>query len=206
MNRLIITLLVLLSLYSCQKEVNGSSDGAGSGSGTTSGQKPKLGTVWTYRYYTYNTFNGGLATSDTLIYKATAEETLGGETWLTIKDIDADTLVYYLKERTDGLYQYVNNAPNLICKNPAAVNDTYSSFYSGEIEDFIVKGVKDTIATDIGDIPMNYYETHYNGHLIDQIWFNTNAWIVWKQVNRKIFPQSISYNKYSTLYLKKIDY
>lgn len=200
-------LLVILFFNSCQKEV----DYEITSGGTTPPvvQKPKLGTVWTYRYYTFYSLGGGLATSEILVYKAKSEEVFGGEKWLRVVDVATDTTVFLLKEKPDGLYQYINNGANLLCKYPASINDTYNTFYSGETEDFIVKGVNDTLATDIGNIPTNYYETFKDAHLIDQLWYNQNVWIVWRQVNRKgirIPPPSTLYFKYSTLYLYSIVY
>ena len=90
-------------------------------------QKPKVGTTWTYVYYTYYS-TGGLATSGVITHKATSQVTLGGESWLMVKDVTADTVVYYLQEKTGGLYQYTNNSSNLLCKNPAVLNETYTSF------------------------------------------------------------------------------
>jgi hypothetical protein len=169
-------------------------------------QKPRLGTEWNYRYYTFYSYSGGLATSENLVYKARSEEIINGEKWLRVVNVATDTTVYLLQEKADGLYQYINNGAYLLCKYPAAKNDTYSSFYSGEMEDFTVKGVNDTISTDIGDIPATYYETYKGTHLVDQLWYNPYTWIVWKQVNRKIYPLGTAYFKYSVLYLFKIIY
>ena len=93
-----------------------------------------------------------------LHYKAKSEETIGGEKWLRIVDTDTDTTAYLLNIKTDGLYQYTNNGSYLLCKYPAAVNDMYTTFNDGSAETFTVRGVNDTLATGIGDIPLSYYE------------------------------------------------
>lgn len=192
---LIITALLTV-LASCQKE-NG-------GGGTPVSQKPKVGTTWTFSYYTYYT-NGGVATSKTVTWKAVSEETLGGEKWLRINELGVDTTVYLLREKSDGLYQYTNSAANMFCKNPASVNDTYTSFNAGSAEDFKVLGAGINLATNIGDIKVNFYEGRKTGELIDEIWYNVNAWIVWHQVYRK-FPLGITYYKYSALFIRDITY
>ncbi len=187
---------VITVLVSCQKENDGG--------GTPVSQKPKVGTTWTFSYYTYYT-NGGVATFKIVTWKAVSEETLGGEKWLRINELGVDTTVYLLREKSDGLYQYANSTSNLFCKNPASVNDTYTSFNSGSAEDFKVLGAGINLATNIGDIKVNFYEGRKTGELIDEIWYNANAWIVWHQVYRK-FPLGNVYYKYSALFIRDITY
>jgi hypothetical protein len=210
-NRIKTVFIILLTGFifsSCQKEVNGSIDGGGSV--TPVKQKPKLGTVWTYRYYIYNTpgAGGGIHSTGTLTLKAKSEDVLGGEKWLNIVDIATDTTVFLLNEKSGGgLYQYTNNKSYLLCKDPAAVNDTYNTFNNGSLEDFTVKLVKDTLPTGIGDIPANYYEGVKLTYLVDQIWYNEYAWIVRKQYYvSKPGIGSWIYYRYSTLFLDKIEY
>lgn len=195
---LVLPAAVLL-FFSCQKET-----GNGGGGNNTNTQKPKVGTTWTYTYYTYYP-NGGLDKTATLTYRATSEETLGGEKWLKITHAGPDTVVYYLREKTDGLYQYANNNAWLLCKNPASVNETYTSFNSGSSEDFKVLAVNQTLPTNLGDIKANNYEGRKSGNLIDLIWFNANAWIVQHTVYRK-FAGATDYFKYSDLFITSIVY
>lgn len=197
-NKFAVPVILAILLVSCQKE------SGGNGNGNNTGQKPKVGTTWTYRYYTYYQ-NGGLATSAIIRYKASSEETLGGEKWLKIIEMGPDTTVYFLKEKTGGLYQYANNASNLFCKNPASLNETYTSFNAGSSEDFTVLGVNQVLPTDIGDVPANYYEGRKSGDLIDQFWFNANAWILRHQAYRKL-PMGADFFKYKALFLQAIEY
>lgn len=190
---------VAVFCFSCQKE-----NGNGGGGNNTNNQKPKVGTTWTYTYYTYYP-TGGLDKTATLTYKATAEETLGGEKWLKVTHTGPDTVVYYLREKTDGLYQYTNSNAYLLCKNPAAVNETYTSYNGGSSEDFKVLTVNETIPTSLGDIKANSYEGRKSGNLIDLFWFNTNAWIVKHTVYRK-FAGATDYYKYSDLFINAIVY
>lgn len=164
-----------LVLTSCQKEINGE---PGTGMVNTK-QKPKVGTTWTYNYYVFNQ-NGGLHTSEIIIHRAKAEVILGGEKWLQIVDLAADTTVYLLNEKPGGLYQYTNNSSNLLCKFPATVNDSYITFNEGSTENFTVKAVNDTLPTGIGNVPANYYEGVKGLYLIDLIWYNEYGWIVRK--------------------------
>lgn len=196
------TLLIVVSaIVSCQKEIDGLTDGAIN----PADQKPKVGTIWTYRFYTYYSY-GPLATSKIIYYKAKSEETIGGEKWLKIVDMDADTTAYFLNTKTDGLYQYTNNNPYLLCKYPAALNDTYNSYNDGSAETFTVKGVNDTLATGIGDISLNYYEGVKTGYIIDLIWYNKNAWIVWETRYFKSIDPPLRYYLYSKMFLDNIVY
>ena len=200
-----LTVLFVFVLAACQKELALDSGSTGGG-GVLIGQKPRLGTTWTYNYNVYQQ-DGSLLYTKVLTYKAKTAEVLGGETWLKIVDVFADTTVFYLNEKPGGLFQYTNNASNLFCKSPAAVNDTYTAFNDGSSENFTVKAVGDTISTGVGDIPANYYEGKKSGQLIDLLWYNENAWIVWKVQyrNRSILPPPVYY-RYSSLYIINIVY
>jgi hypothetical protein len=199
-------LLVILAgclLASCQKELTYKNVGGGIVPPVV--QKPKLGTEWTYYYYTFYSY-GGVATISVLIHRAKTEETLGGEKWLRIVDVAADTTVYLLREKTDGLNQFANNSANLFCKNPAVVNDTYTSFNDRSNEVFTVKGVKDTLSTGIGDVPVNYYQGVKGTHLVDEIWYNENAWIVRRATYRQVGILNPNYYRNSIMYIGSIVY
>ena len=196
---------VLCAFYSCKKGSGGGTDG------TVPAQKPKVGTIWTYRYYTYNSpvAGGGIHTTEVVNYKAKNEVVLSGEKWLTIVNMATDTTVFILNEKTGGLYQYANNSSNLFCKNPAVLNETYNSFNDGSTEAFTVKGVKDTLLTGIGGIPSNYYEGVKSSQLIDQLWYNENAWIVQRHFFLYTTNPPMPFNyyyRYSSLYLDNIQY
>ncbi len=208
----LILLTALTLLVSCQKEINGTDDGTIPINPTN--QTPIVGTVWTYRYYWYNS-PGGTVNSKVVNYKAKSEETLGGEKWLKIVDVETDTIVYFLKTKPDGLYQYINNSANLLCKYPAAINDTYNTFNGGSTESFTVRGVNDTISTGLGYIPSNKYEgvkvlPDFNGvphnYIIDLLWYNKNAWIVWKYQYKHLPPLLFAYYLYSYMLIDDIVY
>lgn len=142
-----------------------------------------------------------------MTHRAQSEEIFGGEKWLKIIDVEADTTVYFLNTKDDGLYQYTNSNPYLLCKNPATVNDTYTTFNKSEVEVFTVKGVNDTIPTGIGDIPLSKYEGVRSGYKMDILWYNKNAWIVW-QYQYKLVPNSPApiYFLYSKMFIESIVY
>jgi hypothetical protein len=171
----LITALTLL--VSCQKEIDGTI--VGGGGVIPANQFPKVGTVWTYRYNWWNSA-GGATNTKYVYHRAQKDTTLGGETWLKIVDVDADTTVYFLKTKPDGLYQYTNNNAYLLCKYPATVGDMYNTFNEGSTESFTVRGINDTSATGVGDIPLSKYEGVKGGRIIDEIWYNKNGWIIWK--------------------------
>lgn len=193
-------------IMSCQKEVDGTING-----GTVvppADQKPKVGTIWTYYYNWYST-PGGATQSKIINHKAKSEETIGGEKWLKIVDVETDTTVYFLNTKVDGLYQYTNSNPYILCKYPASVNDTYTTFNDGASEFFTVRGINDTTATGIGNIPLSKYEGVKNSDIVDLIWYNKNAWVVWKYQYKRYPvapPGSPVYYLYSQMFIDKIVY
>ena len=207
MSRLKTYIIIVLTagcflISSCQKELDGEVLGI---SGPPVVLKPKVGTEWTYLYYTYLSLNGGIRTSATVKYWAKEEKVIAGEKWLNIVETGVDTTVYLLQEKADGLYQYTNNAPYLLCKKPAVLNTSYSTFNMGAAEDFTVKGVQDSLATNIGYIPVNLYEGTKVGAIADQIWYHENAWIVRHYGFRKPPLGTISYRN-SAYFLMYITY
>jgi hypothetical protein len=201
---LFILITSLTLLVSCQKEIDGTIAGGGTNPNPAD-QKPKVGTTWTYQYLFYNSA-GGMTNSKIIYHKAKSEETIGGEKWLKIVDVETDTTVYYLNTKTDGLYQYTNNNAYLLCKYPAAINDTYNTFNGGAVEDFTVRGVNDTTATGIGNIALSKYEGVKIGIVIDLIWYNKNAWVVWKYQYRYLAPPLYAYYISSKMHLESIVY
>lgn len=197
----------VITLVSCQKEIGGTILNTGGGGGVIPvNQKPKVGTTWTYRY-NWNNGLGAPTHVKIVSHKAKSEEMLGGEKWLKIVDVETDTTVYFLNTKTDELYQYTNSNSYLLCKYPAVVNDTYTTFNGGSAEFFTVRGVNDTIPTGIGDIPLSKYEGEKVGYLIDVLWYNTNAWIV-RQYQYRLIPVSPSpiYYLYSRMFIQSIVY
>lgn len=196
-----ILILVGSAIISCKKDTDGTLIP------NPADLKPKVGTIWTYYYNWYNSI-GGMTQSKVVYHKAKSEETIGGEKWLKIVDVETDTTVYFLNTKTDGLYQYTNNSAYLLCKYPAAVNDTYNTFNGGSAESFTVIGVNDTTATGIGNIPLNKYEGVKAGDIIDIIWYNKNAWVVWKYQYKRInTPPPVNvYYLYSRMYIDNIVY
>jgi hypothetical protein len=186
-------------LASCQKEA----DGLINGTVTPVAMKPKQGTQWTYRYDTFYS-TGGLDKTTTLIYTAVSEETYSGEKWLRIRQTLPDSSIYLLSAKTGGLFQYTNNNAYLFCRDPAALNDSYSSFNSGSPETFVVKGVNDTIGLNIGNLAVNYYEGTKAGDVIDKIWYNENVWIAQKFFY--IRTLSNDYYRRSAMYLTALKY
>lgn len=197
-----IFITALTTLVSCQKEIDGIFTAAGT---STVNQKPKLGTQWTYRYYIYQV-DGSLLSASIIVHRAKTEETLGGEKWLNIVDVNTDTTVYYLNEKTGGLYQYTNNSSNLLCKFPATANDTYTTYNEGSSEIFKVVSANDTLLTGIGSIPVNYYEGFKGSQLIDLIWFNEYAWIIRKSQYRNRSIITPFFYKYYSFFLDGIVY
>jgi hypothetical protein len=197
-------IIALLAMLSCQKEIDGSIDQGIVVNPTN--LEPRVGTTWTYFYY-WVTHQGGPTHAKTVKYKAASDTTISGEKYLRIIDMENDTLVYYMTRKVDGLYQFTNNASYILCKHPAAVGDTYTTFNDGATEDFTVRGVNDSTSTGIGNIPLSKYEGVKTGYIIDVLWYNKNAWIVWKnQYKKNVFPMGIEYYLFSRMFIDRIVY
>jgi hypothetical protein len=190
-------------MSSCQKEIDGTIGGT---IVPPADQQPRVGTLWIYQYY-WNNGAGNPTHFKSVSHRAKSEEILGGEKWLKIVDVETDTTVYFLNTKPDGLYQYANSNPYLLCKYPAAVNDSYTTFNGGATEFFTVRGVNDTIPTALGSIPLSRYEGVKTGYIIDVLWYNKNAWIVWQHQYRlvSVSPAPIYY-LYSRMFIESIVY
>ena len=188
--------IICFILISCNKDSGGS---------VNVNQKPGVGTKWTYRYTTYYP-NGGQISSSNIVYKAVSQETLGGENWLKIVDTASNTTVFYLKEKSDGLYLFANSSANLLCKYPAALNETYTAFNGAETVDFIVSWVNISQQYgQIGDIMVNLYNGSIGADLVDEIWYNSKYWITRR--NYYIKPlQSATYFRNASLIIQNITY
>lgn len=149
-------------------------------------KKPKVGTAWTYQLDNYGA-GGTSFTSNTVVYKVSNEQTFGGETWLNVTDSTGAT-IYLFKQKATGLYNYANTAANLFCKDPATVNEAYNGFLNGAAESYTVKEIGITIGGGISvlgtafpDFVCNRYEGVQAGLLKDNIWYNSDAWIIRKE-------------------------
>lgn len=200
-----VVLSVLLSavtMISCQKEIDGTVFQGGVNPTTLT---PRVGTTWTYRYYIFHQ-DGSLYQASIMTFKAKSEDTIAGQKWLRIVDVNTDTTVWLMQPKADGLYQYTGNNVSLFCKEPASVGDVYNTYNDGFPETFYVRTMKDTTATGIGNIPLNYYEGYRSNLRVDLIWYNKNAWIVWKTQYRNRAIVGFFWYKHSSLFLDQIVY
>ena len=101
-------------------------------------KNPKWGTTWTYRYYIYHQ-DGSCTSLFTLTYKAKSLDTLGGETWLRIIDVDADTTVYYPEKQGRRFISIRQQRIQPFLQDPASLGDSYTTYNEGGPENFIVK-------------------------------------------------------------------
>ncbi len=176
-HQLLLLLLTATTIIACKKN---------STDNPAAITKPRVGTAWTYQLDTYGA-GGTSFSSNTVVYKVSGEQSYGGQTWLNITDSTTAT-IYLLNQNTGGVFNYANSTANLLCKDPATVNDTYSGYFSGAAENFIVKEVGITIGggisvlgTTFPDFVVNRYEGSQAGVLKDIIWYNSDAWIVRKE-------------------------
>jgi hypothetical protein len=205
-NTLLIPVMILLMLgpflTSCQKEVNGDFD---SGVNPSVQQKPRVGTTWTYRYYIYHV-NGGIFRQFVFKYRATEEQTINGEKFLVVKEVDRDSLIGLFGERAGGLNYYANNTSYLLFKDTAGMllNSSYPTFFEGRVlNPMTIKGIGDTTQSFIGDVPANYYEGYSLTTLFERIWYSKYYWII-RQIKYIFF--FTTYYKYSSLELMSIVY
>jgi hypothetical protein len=92
----------------------------------------------------------------------------------------------------------------------AVINDTYTTFNTGTVEDFTVREVDITTATGLGDIPLSKYEGVKPGYpnIIDVIWYNKNSWVTWKKLYKlvPVAPNPPVYFMYSRMLIENIVY
>jgi hypothetical protein len=172
---LLLSALLLLILASCQKEIAFSTTPVVT-------YQPQLGTRWTYRSYTYN-LSGSLNSTVDEFYRISSIDTLGGEPWFNVTDSDANT-VFHLKVRPDGLYQYTNNSSNLLCKDSAALGDSYTTYNNGGPEVFTVSGLKDTVDVGAVAVSTTFYTGVKNSYTVDYILYNKAYWFLEKDIRR----------------------
>lgn len=166
---------------------------------------PKLGTTWVYQQDKFKADGINYITT-TVTHKATSEVTLGGETWLKITD-DTLATVYLLNVKPGGLYQYADNASQLLCKMPAAVNDVYTAYNRGGSENFTVKQTGITVGsggTSYNNI--NMYEGYQGANLWDKIWYNDAVWFARRETWRYDPFFLTFYRRDSRLILTSITY
>ncbi len=142
--------------------------------------KPRVGTKFTYRYKTF-TPGGVVLTSQDVVYSITAEQTLGGEKWFQFSD-PSGTPWLLLNVKTGGLYQYANNASQLLCKFPAVLNETYAAYNNGATETFTVKTVDSLLAAPIADVKVNMYESTAGGFVTGYNFYNADYWLVKREI------------------------
>ena len=141
---------------------------------------PKVGAKWTYRFKKFNAA-GVLASTVYVTYTATSEQTIGSDKFLAITDSTGATL-FLLGQKQDGLYQYADAMSSLLCKDPANVNDTYTTHNNGSDEDFTVVSKDTTISVPYGDVKVYNYEGDQNALVKDLIWYNSAVWFAKKEV------------------------
>jgi hypothetical protein len=173
MNRFPILLFIAaFTLLSCKKNSTTGNEAAPT--------KPRVGSKFTYRYKTF-TQGGVVLTSQDLVYSITAEQTLGGEKWFQYSDPTGAPWLL-LNVKTGGLYQYANNASQLLCKFPAALNETYTAFNNGATETFTAKAVDSLLVAPIADIKVNMYESVAGGHVTGYNFYNADYGLVKREI------------------------
>jgi hypothetical protein len=183
-------------IVSCSKEGNNTPN--------PNNQKPRVGSKWVYRFTTYHA-GGGVNTQVNVTYRATSMETLGGESWLKIVDSASGNLLFYLKEKSDGLYHYINNNAYLLCKNPAAVNDTYNGYSGTVTTDYTVTSINQMLAFGVlGNLSVNHYTGMSGGETVDQVWYNSRVWVAQRFMYTK--PPLGSYYRNASLIIQDFIY
>ncbi len=165
---LLITVLVSLS---CSKK---------SSTPEPAPTSPRVGTKFTYRYKTFSP-GGVVLTSVDQVYTITEERTIGSDKWFVISD-PANAPWLLLNVKTGGLYQYANNASQLLCKFPAVLNETYAAYNNGATETFTVKAVDSLLAAPIADTKVTMYESTAGGYVTGYNFYNAAYWLVKREV------------------------
>jgi hypothetical protein len=142
--------------------------------------QPRVGSKFTYRYKTFYP-SGLILSSQDVVYSITAEVTLGGEKWFQFSD-PSGTPWLLLNVKTGGLYQYANNASNLLCKYPAVRNETYNAYNNGTLETFTAKAIDSLLAAPIDDVKVNMFESTVGGYVTGYNFYNPGYWLVKREV------------------------
>jgi hypothetical protein len=167
----ILLSVAIVAIISCKKSSN-TPDPAPT--------KPRVGSKFTYRYKTFSPA-GVVLTSQDLVYSITAELTLGGEKWFQFSD-PSGTPWLLMNVKTGGLYQYANNASQLLCKSPATINETYMAYNNGATENFTVKAVDSLLAAPIADVKVTMYESTSGGNVTGYNFYNADYWLVKREI------------------------
>jgi hypothetical protein len=172
MKALLVTLVAAATLtVSCKKS---------STAVDTPVTKPRVGSKFTYRYKTFYP-SGLILSSQDVVYSITAEVTLGGEKWFQFSDPSGAPWLL-LNVKTGGLYQYANNASNLLCKYPAVRNETYTAYNNGAVETFTAKAIDSILVAPIADIKVNMVESTVGGYVTGYNFYNPDYWLVKREV------------------------
>jgi hypothetical protein len=193
---LFFTVFTLVHLSSCSKESGGNPN--------PNNQNPRVGSKWVYRLTTYHA-SGGVNTQTNVTYRAAGMETLGGEQWLKIVDSATGSTIIYLKEKADGLYQYINNNAYLLCKYPAAVSDTYSGYAIQEAANYSVQSINQSMDFGmLGNLTVNHYTGTVGSETVDQLWYNTRVWLAQRYIYTK--PPLGNYYRSASLIIQNFIY
>jgi hypothetical protein len=142
--------------------------------------QPRVGSKFTYRYKTFYP-SGLILSSQDVVYSITAEVTLGGEKWFQFSE-PSGTPWLLLNVKSGGLYQYANNASNLLCKYPAVRNETYNAYNNGAVETFTAKAIDSLLAAPIADVKVNMFESTAGGYVTGYNFYNPGYWLVKREV------------------------
>lgn len=193
---LVFSAFSTMLISSCSKE--------GGSNTNPNTQKPRVGSKWVYRLTTYHA-SGGVNTQTNVTYRAAGMETLGGEQWLKIVDSATGNTIIYLKEKADGLYQYINNNAYLLCKYPAAVSDTYSGYAMQEPANYFVQSINQSMDFGmLGNLTVNHYTGTAGSETVDQLWYNTRVWLAQRYIYTK--PPLGNYYRSATLIIQNFIY
>ena len=169
MKRIFLSLVTsLLILSSCTPD-----EPTGPAASTTD---PKAGSIWVYKYTSYN--EAGTATGTSNITYLGVEVTIGGSTWISLVNQANSTAIIALQKRAEGWWYnpLPGTTSSLWCKYPAAVNDTYPYVYGN----CFVKNINASVTVPAGVYSDTYFvEGHDTNSLEDEFWFtNTGAVLV----------------------------
>jgi hypothetical protein len=70
----------------------------------------------------------------------------------------------------------------LLCKFPAALNETYAAYNNGATETFTVKAVDSLLAAPIADVKVTMYESTAGGYVTGYNFYNAAYWLVKREI------------------------
>lgn len=137
---------------------------------------PKAGSVWVYKYSSYN--ESGTVTGTSNVTYTGVEVSISGSTWLNLVDGTGSPIIA-MQKRAEGWWyiSYPTTTPSLWFKYPASVNETYAYVFGT----CTVKDINASVVVPAGTFNGCYkVDGNDTNSLEDEFWFTSTGAILVK--------------------------